>query len=241
MDRRFDALTAFLNARLSREGSHGLHLTIGVLLLIGATSIFALIAVELGEGGPLTLLDARFSAWLRTYHQPAAIRAMIIISDLHSTVAVSVLTLALALYLFRLRHRCWLITVVLTVFGGMFLNIVLKNIFLRARPQFDDPILTLSSHSFPSGHAMAATCFYGVVAAFAFWKMREWPWRVLAITLAVFLVLLVGFSRIYLGAHYLSDVLAAILEGSAWLTFCLTAAHTICRVRHRERPSSAVL
>lgn len=232
MDRRFDTLTAFLKARLSREGSYGLHLTIGVLLLIGAIWIFALIALEIGRAGPFTLLDVRFSSWLRTNHQPAALRAMIIISDLHSTWAVSVLTIALALYLFRRRHRCWVITVVLTVFGGMFLNVALKNVFLRTRPHFDDPILTFSSYGFPSGHTMAATCFYGVVAAFTFWKMRAWPGRVLAIALSAFMVLLVGFSRIYLGAHYLSDVLAAIMEGSAWLAFCLTAVHTIC-LHHR--------
>ena len=231
---RFAATTVFLKARLSPEGYYGLHLTIGALLLIGATWLFGLIAEDVVTGEYLTLLDLRFSAWLHVHHQQSLIRANLVITHLHSMAALSVLTIAFALYLFRRRHRYWLISLLLTVFGGMLLNVVLKNTFRRARPYFDDPILTFSSYGFPSGHTMAATCFYGVVAAFAIWKIRAWPKRVLAVTLAAFMVLLVGFSRIYLGAHYLSDVLGATMEGLAWLTLCLTAANTTWRMRHRE-------
>ncbi|MBA3513585.1 MAG: phosphatase PAP2 family protein [Pyrinomonadaceae bacterium] len=237
---RFVALTSFLKARLSREGYYGLRLTIGALLLIGATWLFGLIAEDVLSGAPLTLSDVRFSAWLHAQHQQALIRVMLVITHLHSMAAVGLLTTTFALYLFRRRHRYWLIALLLAVFGGMFLNVVLKNIFHRARPPFDDPILTFSSYGFPSGHTMAATCFYGVVAAFATWKIREWPGRVLAVTLAVLLVLLVGFSRIYLGAHYLSDVLGAIMEGLAWLALCLTAVDVTKRVRHREKSSPGV-
>ncbi|MDQ3665607.1 MAG: phosphatase PAP2 family protein [Acidobacteriota bacterium] len=240
MASRFGAVTAFLKARLSREGYYGLHLTIGSLLLILTTWLFGLIAEAVVTDAPLTLADVRFSVWLHAYHQHALIKVMLVITHLHSMAVVSALTIAFALYLFRLRHRYWLITLLLTVFGGMFLNVVLKNIFHRARPHFDDPILTFSSYGFPSGHTMAATCFYGVLAAFAIWKIREWLRRVLAVTLAVFMVLLVGFSRIYLGAHYLSDVLGAMIEGLAWLALCLTAANTTWRVRHRENSSSGV-
>lgn len=238
MGTRFPALTAFLKARLSRGGYFGLHLTIGALLLVGATWMFSAIAEEVVTGEPLTLLDVRFSSWIQAHHWQSLVKAMLVITHLHSTTAVSLLTIAFALYLFQQRERYWIITLVLTVFGGMLLNLVLKNVFRRPRPLFDDPILTFSSYGFPSGHTMAATCFYGVVAAFVLWRIRAWPARVLAASLAVFMVLLVGFSRIYLGAHYLSDVLGAMLEGLAWLALCLTAFETTRRWRHREKPAA---
>jgi membrane-associated phospholipid phosphatase len=222
---------------LSREGYYGLHLTIGALLLVGATWMFGAIAEDVVTGEPLTLVDVQFSNWLYAHHQQFLLKAMLVITHLHSTTAVSLLTLAFALYLIQRDERYWLITLVLTVFGGMLLNVVLKNVFHRARPHFDDPILTFSSYGFPSGHTMAATCFYGVVAAFAIWTIRWWPARVLVVSLAALMVLLVGFSRIYLGAHYLSDVLGAMMEGLAWLAICLTAVDMTRRLRLRDKPA----
>jgi undecaprenyl-diphosphatase len=227
------AVTGFLKARLSREGYFGLHLTLGAFLLIAATWLFGLIAEGVNTGEPLTQFDVQFSGWLYAHHRQFLITTMLVITHLHSMAAATVLTIGFAFFLFTRRHRYWLVTLLLAVFGGMFLNVVLKNIFHRARPLVADPILTFSSYGFPSGHTMVATCLYGVAGAFAIWKFRRWPARASAVAMASLMVLLVGFSRIYLGAHYLSDVLGAILEGLAWLALCLTATHTTWRVRSR--------
>ncbi|MEP6707762.1 MAG: phosphatase PAP2 family protein, partial [Pyrinomonadaceae bacterium] len=146
----------------------------------------------------------------------------------------TIITTAVFLYLLKNKERRWALTIALSEFGGMLLNVILKNVFHRARPHFDDPILTLTSYGFPSGHTMMATCLYGALGAFAVWKLKAWRWRVLAILAASFMILLVGFSRIYLGAHYLSDVLGAMAEGLVWLAFCLTA---VSMIRHRLRPN----
>jgi undecaprenyl-diphosphatase len=111
----------------------------------------------------------------------------------------------------------------LAVFGGILLNVVLKHLFLRPRPEWKDPLLTLTTYSFPSGHTMVATVFYGSLCAFVFSSVRDWRWRVLAVVVSALMISLVGFSRIYLGVHYLSDVLAAIAEGLAWLAFSFLA------------------
>ena len=113
----------------------------------------------------------------------------------------------------------------------MLLNRILKYVFQRPRPHFDDPLLSLTSYSFPSGHTMTATVLFGVLAAYFFTTAPDWRRRVVIFFVASFLILLVGFSRIYLGAHYLSDVLGAMAEGLAWLSFCLTVVYSVWRRR----------
>ena len=81
---------------------------------------------------------------------------------------------------------------------------------------------------------MAATLLYGVLAAFAVIALEIWRWRVGAVLGAFAMVLLVGFSRVVLGAHYLSDVLGAATAGLAWLTLSLTAVDTVRRSRGRQ-------
>jgi undecaprenyl-diphosphatase len=148
---------------------------------------------------------------------------MLLITHAHSLLGVTVMTLAISAYLWIKRLRVWVLTLMLAVFGGMLLNALLKYVFVRQRPQLVDPLLTLTTYSFPSGHTLAATVFYGTLCALIVSRAHHWRWRLPALALAAFMVLLVGFSRIYLGAHYLSDVLAAIAEGLAWLAFCFVA------------------
>src|SRR5205085_8119707 len=94
----------------------------------------------------------------------------------------------------------------------------------------------LHAYSFPSGHTLAATVLYGVFVGYLLRAMRSSVARVSVTPAAVALVLLVAFSRIYLGVHYLTDVLAAMAEGVAWLALCYTATSTlIARYRHRHR------
>jgi len=115
--------------------------------------------------------------------------------------------------------------------GGMLLNVALKHAFRRIRPSFDDPLLSLVTYSFPSGHTAAATVFYGLLACYLVRRTQAWRVRVLIVAGAVAMVMLVALSRMYLGVHYLSDVLAAAAEGAAWLAICVTAVSTL----HRRR------
>ena len=232
---RFPKQFAFLQARFSPEGYLGLHLTAGALVLICATWFFASLAEDVMEGAPLTVTDIKFSAWLHTHSMPKVTIGLLLVTHLHSMLGISVMTFVVVMYLVWQRQRYLIVGLLLSVAGGMLLNVLLKNVFHRARPRFDGQILTLTSYGFPSGHTMAATCFYGALAVFAVWKFKSWSSRLAAVAMASLLIGLVGFSRIYLGAHYLSDVLGAIGEGLAWLSFCLTGVNTIWRRRHYRK------
>jgi membrane-associated phospholipid phosphatase len=84
----------------------------------------------------------------------------------------------------------------------------------------------VAGYSFPSGHVVGATLVYGIVAAMLSAQIGAWRWRVTIVLLAFAMVVLVALTRMYLGVHYLSDVLAAFAEGLAWLALCLTGVHT---------------
>jgi undecaprenyl-diphosphatase len=161
---------------------------------------------------------------------------MLAIAELAGARVITALTVAMGLALAWRRQWHWLLALVLVVPGGVLVNGLLKIAFRRARPTFDEPILVLTDYGFPSGHTMVATLLYGFIGLFLVTIIRPWRWRRRVVIAVIALVALIGFSRIYLGVHYLSDILAAIAAGGAWLALCLTAVATL---RHRGREGSA--
>lgn len=229
--RRFAPQIEFLQARLSPQGYLGLHLTIGTLFLIGATWLFGGIAEDVVTGDPLTVIDKQVATWFYDHTTPAITAVMIAISYLGSGIVIIGITLLTALLLLWKRHWYGLLALLFTVPSGMLLNVLLKSAFARQRPSFENPFVTLASYSFPSGHAMAATLLYGILAVFTVLTVQTWRWGVLTVLAAVLLILLVALTRIALAVHYLSDVLGGIAAGLAWLALCLTAVDTLRRRR----------
>ena len=221
----------FLHARFSPEGYAGLHLTIGALLLIAASAIFGAIAEDVSSADAITLLDVRIAQWLHLHTLPSVTRILLVITNIHSPGGIILMAGAAGLYLARCKAWYWLLSLTVAVAGGALLNIAMKYAFRRARPLFDDPLLTLTTYSFPSGHVAGSTVFYGVIACYLFSRIAGWPRRACIVLAAVCMVLLVGLSRMYLGVHYFSDVLGAIAEATAWLALTITAVSTLRRRR----------
>jgi membrane-associated phospholipid phosphatase len=224
-------LRRFLAARLSPEGEMGLHLTVGVALLLLAAWIFGAIAQDVVTGATITLVDVRLAIWFHERATPGFTRAMLFVTHWNGIAGSCVMGALLALWFRRRRAHYWLIVCLIAVPGGMLLNVALKHVFRRARPSFDDPLLSLVTYSFPSGHTAAATVFYGLLACYLVRRVRAWRARVTIVLGAGAMVMLVALSRMVLGVHYLSDVLAAAAEGAAWLAICITAVSTL----HRRR------
>lgn len=228
---RFAPRIAFLKARLSPAEFFGLDLTIGAIILIGASWIFGGIAEDVITGDPLTVVDKEIAVWLHLHATPTLTETMKVISLLGSWPVVTGICLFMALFFVRERARYRLLALMLAIPGGMLMNALLKFAFHRSRPAWDDPVLLLGSFSFPSSHAMTATLLYGYLAAFGVRKVQAWRWRVRIVLAAATLIVMIGFSRLYLGVHYLSDVLAGMAAGSAWLALCLTVVGTLRRHR----------
>ncbi len=133
------------------------------------------------------------------------------------------ITLCIILGLFFYFKKNWSIslqiTLVLVLASG--LNVFLKSAISRPRPLVNR-IIYADFYSFPSGHAMSAIVFYGFVSYLSLILLKKYWQKSLIVTFSVFMIFAIGISRIYLGVHYPSDILAGYLAGTAWLMFCLT-------------------
>ena len=196
-----------------------------------AASLFLVISWNLGAATPLVLLDAKVAAWLHARATPGLTSVVLAVTHLNSTVAISAFSVAFGVVLARMREWYWMLTLALAVSGGLAHNALLKLAYERKRPHFDEPLVTLATYSFPSGHTAGAVLFYGVLAAFLVSRLYDRRRRIACVAAAVAAIVLVAFSRIYLGAHYLSDVLAAACSSTAWLVLCLSAVHRLVRRR----------
>ena len=101
---------------------------------------------------------------------------------------------------------------------------------------FEHPLVLETSYSFPSGHAMVSFVVYGMPAYLAVLTLENWRARVAIVFGAALLVILIGFSRVYLGVHYPSDVLAGYAAGGVWLSALVTGAETVRRGKQRPGP-----
>ncbi|RKD14485.1 hypothetical protein BCY91_08420 [Pelobium manganitolerans] len=117
------------------------------------------------------------------------------------------------------------ITLVLLLSSG--LNVVLKNIIGRERPPEIGRLVEAQFYSFPSGHAMSAITFYGFIIYLSAILIKKAWLKTLIIVLCLVMTVLIGFSRIYLGVHFPSDILAGYLAGFAWLMFCVLVLNLI--------------
>jgi undecaprenyl-diphosphatase len=225
--------------RLRRSVTPGawfaIQLAAGVAVFVVAASIFGAIAEDVVEKDPITVLDAQLASWLHLHVMAPFTRLMLAVSLAHGIAGITVLATLFAVWLAIERDRYWLIAVVLAVPGGLLLNVLLKYAFHRERPHFDDPLVTLSTFSFPSGHTLGATVFYGTLAAYLLTRVESTAGRLCVVCGALMMIGLVAASRMYLGAHFLSDVVAAVVEGVAWLALCMVATATLQRRRRQAR------
>ena len=186
----------------------------------------------LAVANPFWSADHSIAAWFHERLTPVFVSVLRAFTEFGSGEWIGIILFALVLFFAWKRWWPSLVTLIITVPGGMLLNEWLKLVIHRHRPFVDGPFVDWSGYSFASGHTIGATLLYGQLLLFILPALKARHWRLLCIFSAISLVLLVGFSRIALGAHFLTDVLAAIVFGAAWLTFCLIAGKSISR--HRQ-------
>jgi membrane-associated phospholipid phosphatase len=175
----------------------------------------------LGLANPVQSTDQGIATWFHERLTPALVSVLHAFTEFGSAEWIGMVLFALVLFFVWKRWWPSLVTLIVAVPGGMLLNEWLKVLVHRNRPFVDGPFVDWSGYSFASGHTIGATLLYGQLLLFVLPFLKARHWRLLCIFSAISLVLLVGLSRIALGAHFLTDVLAAIIFGTIWLALCM--------------------
>jgi membrane-associated phospholipid phosphatase len=214
--------------RLARLGGAAVA---GVVVAFVALYAFAVLADQVLEQ-QTAALDNSTLELMRRFASPQLTRAAEIISLFGSELVWVVGLILLGVFAWQRR---WGAALMLTLVAGgaQLLNDVLKEVFHRARPESVQAIINAQQFSFPSGHAMVSAAFY-LYLAYLTWRLVRGWWRAVLIFGLVVLVLLIGLSRIYLEAHYLSDVIAGYLVGVLWTDALILGSHGLKRRTQRR-------
>jgi undecaprenyl-diphosphatase len=189
------------------------------LAVVGASLLFLDMAEEIGRGEELAAFDLAFANALREEITPAWHRFFSIVSLLGTRYALASATFVIALAFLAQGRPVLAAAWAAAQAGGGLLNLLLKGMVERARPETSG--LLVSGWSFPSGHAMGTFVFCGVAAYII---LRHRPSRLAAYSVVVAAVVwsvTMSFSRLYLGVHYASDVVAGLIAGGAWVAGCI--------------------
>lgn len=217
----------------------GIFLVAGIVIAIAGTLAFAELGEYVREGGTQKF-DVAVLQWIGQHHTPLLTSAAVELTYLGTGTVVLMVVGVAALFLWHTEHKHSARLLLAAVAGNILLNGALKLVFHRPRPEvFAWETIAVSS-SFPSGHAMSATVCYGTVA-YLVARLQKHHWsRALTLTGAVILIFLICVTRLYLGVHYPSDVLAGMLVGLAWAAFCMATLEASLAIARWRSPQDVV-
>jgi membrane-associated phospholipid phosphatase len=224
--------------RLSPDSRLGLYFTSSLFVLAAAGVGFIILALEIGQQDWLVRFDHSLSASLHEHSNVNAVWIFQLVSVFGDPSTLTSISLLSLIVLAVSRYWRLLLLWTITLPGAGILNQFLKNIFRRQRPQLPHPWLAESGWSFPSGHAMCSLVVYGLLAYSICFLPTSGRSRLSFGLLAILLVIAIGFSRLYLGAHYFSDVMAGYLAAIFWLVLCIAgnqAAQGLWKTEYRRQ------
>lgn len=188
----------------------------GLLTSVGALAFFLWLAEEVFEGDTKNFDDG-VRNYVHQFAAPSLTAAMKFFSFIGSPLVLSILGFIVIGAFFILKWRRGIILFLITMAGELALDLTLKAFYQRARPEAFFDYALPSSYSFPSGHALGSFCFFGIVAWLITARLENKLLKLAVWTTAIFFIFAIGLSRIYLGVHYPSDVLAGYTAGLVWV------------------------
>ena len=227
-------LRAFLRRRFSREETLGLYLTAGFFACAILVILFGMLADEVFEVRGANPLDRRITLAVRGLQIPARdalARSVSLLGDARFLIPACLATVGV---LYVQKHRVSGLLFAGSVVGGWALETLLKISFNRRRPDLWPALVAEKTPSFPSGHSTMSMVFFGGIVALVFHLSKSRLHRTAAVGVAAAIVFSVGFTRVYLGAHWMTDVLAGFIVGLFWVVVCATGTEYFARRRAKR-------
>ena len=226
----------FFDLVVNRLQAVGISLVAGLLFSAAIVIVFGLLAREVfltARAGPL---DREITLFVRGLQTPTRDNLALVLTFFGSHLFLIPATLLVALILRARGHSTSALLFFSSVAGGFVLNALLKISFHRARPDLWPALVAEHTYSFPSGHAAMSTVFFGGLASVVFHLTDRRLPRIAAVTLALIAIVTIMGTRVYLGVHWTTDVLAGFVVGVFWVVISAIATEMVYRRVPKARP-----
>lgn len=210
----------FLQKRLDKNNFYGLPFTILFLALICALGLFGEIIEEIINSGIIVSIDIRVANLLTIFRSAELTTFFFWVTLFGKSKIILLFTIATISILWIWKKRLYIIPLLVSIAGSVSFTLIGKIVFHRARPNV--AMYTENSFSFPSGHATIAVAFYGFLTYLLIRNSKKWKYKINIFFAGSITILLIGFSRLYLGVHYVSDVWGGYLVGAIWLIIAIS-------------------
>lgn len=231
---RHPRLSYFIRRRFTPDEKFGLYLTLGGMITLFFLYVFYGLARDIVGQQFIIQTDLRIINLLQLFRNPMTNEFMLMVTYLGKWQIIIPAVCAVGIILLLLKRYHYFLALIVSVGGGELFVWITKNIIERTRPPLVNALSPEMSYSFPSGHAFVAIAFYGLLGYILFREVRSKLIRAASLFVILSIIALIGFSRIYLGVHWPSDVLAGYAAAAAWIAALITALEIRRKFNHQQ-------
>lgn len=224
----------FLQLSLGKRAPFSFFILLGIVISLAAASVFVAITGLLITKDDLIEFDVLVVYFIDTFRSEALtpfFEALTFLGD--SVVVIGILAISVLIGLIR-KHWALVFLLIVSIVGSQLFVFFMKQFIARPRPSIEYRIIEVSGYSFPSGHAVVAIALYGLLWYIIFRLLSNWFLRIVWTVIMTLLIGGIAISRVYLGVHYPSDIIAGLSFGVAWVVFLIVAYEIWDRLKKRK-------
>ncbi|NCS99517.1 phosphatase PAP2 family protein [Candidatus Parcubacteria bacterium] len=225
--RKHPHLVLFIKKRLEKDVFWGRMATYLFVAFVYVLLLFGGVIEDVINSDTITAVDIRVSHLMLLFRDTELVNIFLWVTCLGKSTMVLLVTICALLIFWVIKKRQYIVPFIITVSGSIGFNYIGKWLFHRPRPEM--AVYIEKSFSFPSGHATIAVALYGFLLYILLREVKTWKRKVNIFFVGILVIVLIGFSRLYLGVHYVSDVWSGYLLGFLWLIIGISITEYICR------------